>query len=94
MHSFGSAPNSLLYTDAMMRRRRALRLCDVSHACRSLPSERTHRRRQFDVTQQFHHLFWFGDLNYRVDMPFRAACECGMRGTVAGMPHTNPSRGR
>lgn len=20
-----------------------------------------------DITQQFHHLFWFGDLNYRID---------------------------
>jgi len=22
----------------------------------------------FDVTNQFHHLFWFGDLNYRIDL--------------------------
>ena len=22
----------------------------------------------FDLTLQFHHLFWFGDLNYRVDL--------------------------
>ena len=24
--------------------------------------------RTFDLTHQFHHLFWFGDLNYRIDM--------------------------
>jgi phosphatidylinositol-3,4,5-trisphosphate 5-phosphatase 2 len=23
----------------------------------------------FDLTHQFHHLFWFGDLNYRIDLP-------------------------
>ena len=22
----------------------------------------------FDITHQFHHLFWFGDLNYRTDL--------------------------
>ena len=28
-----------------------------------------HRRlNQFDLTNQFHHLFFFGDLNYRVDL--------------------------
>ena len=26
------------------------------------------RLNQFDLTNQFHHLFFFGDLNYRVDL--------------------------
>ena len=26
------------------------------------------RLSQFDLTNQFHHLFFFGDLNYRVDL--------------------------
>ncbi|KAJ3425024.1 inositol 5-phosphatase [Anaeramoeba flamelloides] len=25
---------------------------------------------ELDVTQQFHYLFWFGDLNYRVELPY------------------------
>ena len=36
---------------------------------------------QFDVSQQFHHLFWFGDLNYRVELPFAAAVACAERHT-------------
>jgi phosphatidylinositol-3,4,5-trisphosphate 5-phosphatase 2 len=23
----------------------------------------------FDITNQFHHIFWFGDMNYRLNLP-------------------------
>ena len=30
-------------------------------------------RKEFEMTHQFHHVFWAGDLNYRVELPFEAA---------------------
>ena len=30
-------------------------------------------RKEFELTQQFHHVFWAGDLNYRVELPFEEA---------------------
>jgi len=30
----------------------------------------------FDLTLQFHHLFWFGDLNYRVDLAATVISKC------------------
>lgn len=33
------------------------------------------------MSQQFHHLFWFGDLNYRCELPFAAAVACAERHT-------------
>ena len=27
----------------------------------------------YDLTNQFHHVFWFGDLNYRIDMPYEVS---------------------
>ena len=29
----------------------------------------------FDVTNQFHHCFWFGDLNYRINLPVEAVLQ-------------------
>lgn len=34
----------------------------------------------FDLTLRFTHLFWFGDLNYRVDMDVQV-CVCGQLGS-------------
>ena len=28
-----------------------------------------------DITHQFHHIFWFGDLNYRLDMSIPVLCD-------------------
>ena len=27
----------------------------------------------YDLTNQFHHVFWFGDLNYRIDMQYEVS---------------------
>ena len=29
----------------------------------------------YDLTNQFHHVFWFGDLNYRIDMSYEVGPE-------------------
>ena len=27
----------------------------------------------YDLTNQFHHVFWFGDLNYRIDLDYQVS---------------------
>jgi hypothetical protein len=42
-------------------------------------------RKEFELTQQFHHVFWAGDLNYRVELPFDDAVSHALQGP-AGLP--------
>ena len=37
----------------------------------------------YDLTNQFHHVFWFGDLNYRIDMQYEVSCNHLTVGSVA-----------
>ncbi|NWS63710.1 SHIP2 phosphatase, partial [Chunga burmeisteri] len=47
----------------------------------------------FDISLRFTHLFWFGDLNYRLDMDIqvRGGGEGGALGVVSPPPRANPS---
>lgn len=29
----------------------------------------------YDLTNQFHHVFWFGDLNYRIDLQYEVSSD-------------------
>ena len=37
----------------------------------------------FGITHQFHHVFWFGDLNYRIDLDVKVRAESIICGPIS-----------